>query len=85
MVTINDFIIKPSHLPNQLFEISNKTALSGQDSFDDRLDEFKKVIIVEAYNKHKSSRKVAKELKISQSKAARLVKQYLGEEIDLSD
>ncbi len=81
VVTVNDYIIKPHHLPKGLFEINNHSSYSGQDSFDDRIDEFKRNLIVEAYNKHKSSRKVANELKISQSKASRLIKQYLGEQI----
>lgn len=85
VVTVNDFIIQPNHLPNHLFEISNKTAFSGKECFDDMIDESKKVIIVEAYNKYKSSRKVANELKISQSKASRLIRQYLGEETELNE
>lgn len=85
VVTINDFIIKPHHLPNSLFEIDKNTDLSSQECFDDMVDEFKRGIVVEAYNKYKSSRKVSKELKISQSKAARLIRQYIDEEIDLND
>lgn len=85
VVTVNDFIIKPNHLPTHLFEINNKTAFPSNDCFDNMIDESKKVIIVEAYNKYKSTRKVANELKISQSKASRLIRQYLGEGIDLND
>jgi PAS domain S-box-containing protein len=85
VVTVNDFIISPHHLPSSLFEISKDTPVSSQDCFDDRVDEFKKAIVVEAYNKYKSSRKVAKKLKISQSKATRLIRKYLDEAIDLND
>jgi PAS domain S-box-containing protein len=85
VVTVNDFIIKPNHLPNHLKESNNDTSLFNQVCFDNMIDESKKAIIVEAYNKYRSSRKVASELKISQSKASRLIRQYLGEEIDLND
>lgn len=83
VVTVNDFIIKPNHLPNSLFEIRNSNMIPNHDGFDQMIDECKRVIIVEAYNKNKSSRKVAKELKISQSKASRLIKTYLGEDIEI--
>ena len=82
VVTVNDFKIKPNHLPNSLFEISKNTDFTNFECLDDMVDEFKRGIIIEAYNKHKSSRKVAKELKITQSKATRLIKQYLDEDID---
>lgn len=85
VVTVNDYIIKPFHLPSSLFEISKNTVLSNQDCFDDMVDEFKRTIIEETYNKYKSSRRVAKELKISQSKANRLIRQYIGEKMDLYD
>lgn len=85
VVTVNDFVIRPHHLPNHLFEINTKNTFSSEDGLDNIIDEVKKTLIVESYNKNKSSRKVAKELKISQSKASRLIRQYLGDEIDLND
>lgn len=85
VVTVSDFIIKPFHLPNTLFEISNQANSSGADSFDEIVDEFKKNLIVDAYKKLKSSRRVAKELKISQSKASRLIKQYCDVDDNMED
>lgn len=85
VVTVSDFIIKPYHLPNTLFEISNQANPSGEDSFDEIVNEFKKKLIVDVYSKFKSSRKVAKELKISQSKASRLIKQYCDVEDDIDE
>lgn len=85
VVTVSDFIIKPFHLPNTLFEISNQANSSGADSFDEIVDEFKKNLIADAYKKLKSSRRVAKELKISQSKASRLIKQYCDVEDNIED
>jgi PAS domain S-box-containing protein len=85
VVTINDFIIKPHHLPTNLFEIRGDTRDGEFDSFDDRIDQFKRNIIEESYQKHKSTRKVAKELNISQSKASRLIRQYMGDEADLDE
>lgn len=85
VVTVNDFTIEPKHLPSSLFEIRRNNSTSNKESFDEMIDEFKRDIIVEAYNKYKSSRKVAKELKISQSKAARLIRQYLDDDVELDD
>ncbi len=83
VVTVNGFIIKPYHLPNSLFEIRNNVTFSNQDCLDDMIDKFKKSIIVETYNKYKSSRKVADQLKISQSRATRLIKEYVEKDINL--
>jgi transcriptional regulator with PAS, ATPase and Fis domain len=85
VVTLDDFIIKPHHLPTSLFEIRGDTRDGEFDSFDDRIDQFKRNIIEESYQKHKSTRKVAKELNISQSKASRLIRQYMGDEADLDE
>jgi len=85
VVTVSDFIIKPYHLPNSLFEINNQKNFSSENSFDEIVDEFKQTIIVETYNKLKSSRKVAKKLKISQSRATRVIKQYCGVEAQPDD
>jgi PAS domain S-box-containing protein len=85
VVTVNDFIIKPSDLPSSLFVINPSTIFSRDEGFDEMIDDFKKNTITEAYNKYKSSRKVAAKLKISQSKASRLIRQYLGDQVDLND
>ncbi len=84
VVTVKDFTIMPNHLPNTFFEINKNSEGTGLESFDEMVDLYKKNIIKEAYEKHKSSRKVAKELKVSQSKANRLIKQYI-EGIEESD
>lgn len=85
VVTVNDFIIRPNHLPNSLFEIRNNNMMIGHDGFDQMIDECKRSIVAESYNKHKSTRQVAKELKISQSKASRLIRTYLGPESDTEE
>jgi len=46
------------------------------------MHEYERKIIVEAANKYKSSVQVAKALKISQSKAYRLMKKYLESTIE---
>ncbi len=88
VVTLNSYEIKNYHLPSHLFEncMANDKKHKGNnnenyvyeevESFDDAVEEFKKKIIIEAYEKYKSTRKVAKQLNITQSKAARLIRQY---------
>lgn len=79
VVTVGDFVIKPHHLPKTLFEITH-TTYEEKGSFDQMVEEFKKNIIVEAYKKNKSSRKVAAALNMTQSKAARLIREYIEAE-----
>lgn len=45
---------------------------------DELLEELEKQLIIDSYNKFKNSVKVAKDLKISQPRAYRLIKKYLN-------
>lgn len=83
VVTVSDFIITPSHLPNTLFEITPNNLLASDEGLDKMINDFKKTTITAAYQKYKSTRKMAQKLKISQSKASRLIRQYVGEQADL--
>ncbi len=83
VVTVNDFIIQPKHLPKSLFEISREKTVTGDDCFDDMVEQYKKSIIVDTYKTFKSSRKVADRLKISQSKATRLIKKYMDDDLEM--
>ncbi|MEG1095821.1 MAG: sigma 54-interacting transcriptional regulator [Clostridiales bacterium] len=50
----------------------------NQGSLDEALEEVEKKIILQSYDKYGSSYEVAKKLKISQSKASRLIRRYYG-------
>ena len=45
--------------------------------FDTAVNEYKKKLIVEAYEKYPSTRQLAKHFSISQSKASRLISEYV--------
>lgn len=80
VVTVKDFIIEPHHLPKALFEIKGDISVSKDDCFDTIVEDYKKAIILKAFKENKSTRQVAKKLKISQSKASRLIRKYVGED-----
>ncbi|MEH7504408.1 hypothetical protein V7152_20740 [Neobacillus drentensis] len=52
------------------------TQLALPTSLDKAIDETKRFLIRRAYQTHKSSRKVAKDLDISQTKASKLIREY---------
>lgn len=81
VVTTDDIVIDKKHLPASLFEyrIEDKFGENHQfySSFDDAVSAFEKKLIVEAYNKYKSTRGVAEALSISQTKASNLIRKYV--------
>lgn len=81
VVTASEYIIMPRHLPKNLFYINQSLPIKTQGGLDEIVEDYKKNIVLETYDKFKSSRKVASELKISQSKASRLIRQYTGKDI----
>lgn len=76
VVTVNDLIIMPWHLPKHLYELERK-AESNHQLLADAISAIEKEMVVKAYEEMKSSRKVAKKLGISQSTASRLIKKYI--------
>ncbi|GAA3661519.1 sigma-54 interaction domain-containing protein [Asaccharospora irregularis] len=86
ILTCNNNYIDVDSLPKFLlkssknnFSNSDSTSCNNQDSkksFDCMIEECEKNIIINSYNKLKSSYKVAKDLNISQSKANRLIRKY---------
>ena len=80
VVTTEDFEITPKHLPNTMFEINADYNVDESKTFDSLVNAYKKQLILNAYNQFKTSRKVANHLGISQSKAARLIKEFTNEE-----
>jgi PAS domain S-box-containing protein len=91
VVTVREHEIKAHHLPD-LFRQENSTTgkvllnfdtsrLSINRSFKETMDEVEKELVVMAYRKFASSRKVAEALKLSQTKASRLIRKYCTREL----
>lgn len=69
--------IKTSDLPQIYFRDtfdSNESILP--ESYEVAIEEYERKIVQEAYNRYKTSVKVAENLKLSQSKASRLIRKY---------
>lgn len=77
VVTVNDLIIMPRHLPTHLYEIVNKKDMHCG-YLADSISEVEKDMFLKAYEELKSTRQVAKRLGISQSKASRLLRKYIN-------
>ncbi|PEL13448.1 histidine kinase [Bacillus sp. AFS017336] len=82
LVVTSDGIIKVEDLTDLLIE--NKKDSSGTEVISDcsllaSLEEVEKNIVINSYTKYRNTRKVAEDLDISQSKAARLVRKYCSE------
>lgn len=86
-----DLEIQPADLPVGIIEnASTDTDSSEMDAeaaesmptrgiaLDDAIANAERELVVTSYQKHRSTRRVAKELQISQSRASRLVRKYLG-------
>ena len=68
-------------LPKNLFELRGEKKLAFHEaggSLASAVEQVEKAMVTEAYAKHKTSVGVAKELKISQPTAYRLIKKYVG-------
>ncbi|MEK4028998.1 MULTISPECIES: sigma 54-interacting transcriptional regulator [Bacillaceae] len=77
LIVVSETCIDIDHIPDTLQEQADHHATDSPfTSFDQSLEEFEKKIIIEAYNRFKNYRKVAEFLKISQSRAARLIRKY---------
>ncbi|MBX9974590.1 sigma-54-dependent Fis family transcriptional regulator [Cytobacillus firmus] len=81
LVIISNSIMQVSDLPDMIKENTHQAVYpSHSTSLDKALDETKRILVRRSYQIHKSSRKVANDLGISQTKAARLIKEYCGAE-----
>jgi PAS domain S-box-containing protein len=78
LVVTSDSIIKPSDLPDLIAENVNNTKIQStlQNTLDDAIEHVKRTLVTRSYKKYKSSRKVAEDLKISQTRAVKLIRQY---------
>ncbi|MED1470030.1 sigma-54 interaction domain-containing protein [Bacillus salipaludis] len=82
LVVTSDSIIQTIDLPDLILKnIKPHTQHILPDNLDDAIEHVKKTLVVQSYKKHKSSRKVAKDLNISQTRAVKLISQYCGDEI----
>lgn len=77
LVIVSNSIIDIHDLP-ETFEQKKKIKiqLEAPLTMDEAVEQVKQLMIKKSYEKHKSSRKVAKELEISQSTATRLIRKY---------
>lgn len=84
VVTSENTKIMPDILPGEFFTLQDEeeNIFENTDTnLDEIMDEYEEKIIKKYYQLYSSSRKLAKELKISQSKANRLIKKYIEPEM----
>ncbi|MBS4216664.1 sigma-54 interaction domain-containing protein [Neobacillus rhizophilus] len=80
LVVTSDSTIQRCDLPELITQnIQPHTQYSLPARLDDAIEHVKKTLVVQSYKKNKSSRKVAKDLNISQTRAVKLISQYCGE------
>lgn len=72
-------IITNSDLPQFLFENHKNIEVEEKNDFYTQIESFEKKYIERAFSLHNSSRKLAKALGISQSKANHLINKYMGD------
>lgn len=84
VVTSESLIIDTIHLPKRLFGIVDREHQSklniideNYSSLDKKLENYEKYIVINAYKNHNSSRKLAKHLSISQTKANNLIRKHI--------
>ncbi|MDO6851712.1 hypothetical protein Q4S57_28110 [Priestia megaterium] len=85
LVVISDSIIQVADLPDMItdnLELEQVTHIALPTSFDKAVDETKRILIRKSYQTYKSSRKVASNLDISQTKASKLIRQYCNDLIN---
>lgn len=79
--TVNDEVIQTWHLPKHFYEFkpTQNKCFMNSGTLDDAKLLLEEEMIKDAYKRFGSTRKVAKELAISQSRACRLIKKYVAE------
>lgn len=80
LVVISDSVIQVADLPDIITDsVGQVTQLALPTSLDKAIDETKRILIRKSYQTYKSSRKVAQDLDISQTKASKLIREYCGD------
>ncbi|MBM7655754.1 sigma-54 interaction domain-containing protein [Neobacillus cucumis] len=81
LVVTSDSIIQQNDLPDLILKnIKPQAQYSLPSELDEAIEHVKKKLVIQAYKKHKSSRRVAKDLNISQTRAVKLISQYCGDQ-----
>jgi|SRR5690625_3806761 len=80
LVVTSENIIETEDIPD-LIKHNNKVkpSLTSSDTLDSAVENVKKGMVRTSYSKYRSSRKVAADLSISQSKASNLIRQYCSD------
>ncbi|AZU60182.1 sigma-54 interaction domain-containing protein [Neobacillus mesonae] len=83
LVVTSDSIIQINDLPELITNnIQPQSQYTLPSNLDDALEHVKETLVVQSYKKYKSSRKVAKDLGISQTRAVKMINQYCGELVE---
>lgn len=86
LVVASESMIDVHDLPELLQESIQETVeRSSPSSLSEAMDQVRRDMVRKSYQKHKSSRKVANDLKISQTSAVKFIKKYCDDLRDSSD
>lgn len=81
IIITDDEMIDVSHLPNSILGVDEQTADRGLNKdtigLDERVAQYEGSIVRDAYEKYHSSRKLAKYLGISQTRANKMIQKYI--------
>ena len=82
VLTSDTMVIGLNQLPTSLFGIEDQSSQFDDDdediSFEEKTSSYEGYLIRKAYEKHKTSRKVAEHLQLSQTKANKLIQKYVN-------
>ncbi|SIO28905.1 sigma-54 interaction domain-containing protein [Halodesulfovibrio marinisediminis] len=81
IVTVEGEMITVDHLPPSIYETQGypTSLLNLSESLDETIEAVERRLILDAYQQHGTSRKVAAALNISQSRASRLIRKYTSD------
>jgi TyrR family helix-turn-helix protein len=80
LVIVSNSIIQLADIPDIINEnVGQVTQLALPNSLDKALDETRRTLIRRSFQTHKSTRKVANDLGISQTKASNLIRKYCSD------
>lgn len=85
LVVTSDSIIHQEDLPDFIsVNVKPNVPHILPPTLDEAIDQVKRTLVRNSYRKHRSSRKVAKDLEISQTRASKLIREYCGDLIEKS-